>query len=150
MRYAVAEAVVTRVERDAVWVRLRSTPSCGPCADGRGCGADRSLLSLSAGDKDGFSLPWRGPREVTAGEFIQISMPIEGLVVAVLGLFGLPLLGFFGGASSAEFFPSHGWADNVRQAAGAAIGLALGAFVSRRLLNGRIGQWLIPKVSYEP
>ena len=150
MRYAVAEAVVTRVERDVVWVRLRSTSSCGPCAKGHGCGADRSLLSLSVGDNDGFSLPWRGPRAVTVGEFIQLSMPIQGLVVVVVGLFGLPLLGFFCGASSAEFFPFHGWADDVRQAAGAAVGLALGVLVSRRLLSGRIGQWLIPKVSYEP
>lgn len=114
-------AQVVRVEGEAAWVQVVAPASCGACA-GRGCGS-----SIYARVWHPVAPSYRVPNSLAArvGDAVVIGLPAGALWRATLWAYALPLgLALLGALGLA------GWGD-LAAAAGAGIGLALGALVMR-------------------
>lgn len=79
-------AVVIRVEPERVWIKAMPETACGACIQRQGCGAATLNKILP---KREFAVASELP--VAAGDRVSVAIPSEGLWLASLAAYALPL-----------------------------------------------------------
>ncbi len=119
---------VCAVQDDGIWVESQRHSACDSCNARSGCG-QRSLAKL--GKTVRLWLPLENARTYQVGQSLQLELPVGGLALSALMLYGLPLLTLIFAVLLAQTLASD-WQVMLAGMAGLAIGMLLSRFFSLR------------------
>ncbi len=126
MVWQVAEVVAD--ERGLRQLRFDSLTTCERCLAGQGCGAG-VFSRLFARRHACLRLPADAHWE--PGQRVRVGLTAQAVLLMALVLYGLPLVGFFTGATACHFLLlEHAWRDPLALLAGLTLGL-LGCLPAR-------------------
>lgn len=109
-----AEGVVTRVEGELAYVKVRRSGSCGRCHEAGGCGggAEASACRVFLLNNAFGALP---------GQNVRLEIPDGAALRVAFLVYGLPLLAILFGAGGGSFF----FASDLAAVTGGGLGFVL-------------------------
>ncbi|MEN9465656.1 MAG: hypothetical protein RL217_1837 [Pseudomonadota bacterium] len=119
---------VSAVQYDGIWVESQRHSACDSCNARSGCG-QRSLAKL--GKTVSLWLPLPDTRTYQVGQSLELELPVGGLALSALMLYGLPLVVLILAVLLAQGLASD-WQVALAGVVGLALGLLLGRFFSLR------------------
>jgi sigma-E factor negative regulatory protein RseC len=124
----VRDAVVVEIQGQEALLRVSENAGCGRCETPGGCrsGMLTELFGRRCATYRVAAVPG-----VRVGNVVQVSVPDGGVLWAVGLVYGLPLVGLFFGAITAESLAWSAASSALAALSGAMLGFALGLFVSR-------------------
>jgi sigma-E factor negative regulatory protein RseC len=123
----VETATVLEVRGDVAIVRCHRQAACERCAEGRGCGG--GIMARLLGERlDGVRVPTNG-MSLTPGDEVAIGLEEQGLVLASLAVYFVPLAGALAGSAAVASLIGGG---DPAALAGAGAGFAAGLAWARR------------------
>ena len=146
MRWISALVVVSEVSGSRVSVRPTSRTGCGPCERAAGCGASIVSNWWASG-----SIEVPAPRDLIlkVGDHVNIKIPFPEAALAVMSLFGIPLVGFFAGSFATSRLPWVLASKSTAEAVGAILGVVVALCVTRWLHRKYSKKWVQLMVLYE-
>ncbi|MCL2658373.1 MAG: SoxR reducing system RseC family protein [Betaproteobacteria bacterium] len=124
----VRDAVVVEIHAGEALLRVSENAGCGRCETAGGCRS--GMLTELFGQRCSTYRVAAAPG-VQVGNVVQVSIPEGGVLWAVGLVYGLPLIGLFVGAITAERLAWSAASSALAALFGAMLGFALGLFVSR-------------------
>lgn len=125
---------VTQIEADGVWVESLQRSACDSCNARSGCG-QRTLSQL------GRTIKLWVPTDMSLalGQQVQLQLPVGGLALSALMLYGIPLLVLMLAAALAQPLGEL-WAIGL-----GSVGLLIGLSISR-VLTQKCRHWWQPSI----